>query len=467
MSSSHHHKQHPLAEPGALTGKLAGLSLPRQVFVLAIWPFLGQVLNFLVGSVDTMLAGRLSVEATNAIGVAAYFGWLFGIIFMAVGNGSTALIARAVGARHKRVANAALGQSMLLAAASGLAMGVIIFFAAPTLVRIINLQGESYRLCVDYLRVFSIAAPFSAVLFVGGACLRGAGDARTPFIVLLVVNVVNTIASVVFVAAPAPLGGHGVAGIAAGTLLAWVVGCIATIVVLARGWGGVIKLRAVRLLPHLDTARRIVRIGLPSLLEGLLGMWLANFIILKMLGWVHNDSAWGAHVVAIRIEGMSYLSAFAIGAAAATLAGQYLGAGDPRTARRAVNLCWAAGVIISTVLGLVFIFFPELLVRVYTDQPELLAESPHLLRVAGFVQVFFVSAIILGQGMRGAGDTRTMLYLTSASTYLVRLPLAYFIGVYLGYGLWGIWLGLCTELTFRGGLFTARYLHDGWTKVQV
>ena len=77
-----------------LGGRLGGLSLPRQVAVLAIWPFLQQVLAFLVNFVDTAIAGRLSVEATNAIAIAAYFGWFLFLMTSAVGSGGAALIAR-------------------------------------------------------------------------------------------------------------------------------------------------------------------------------------------------------------------------------------------------------------------------------------------------------------------------------------------------------------------------------------
>lgn len=455
-----------VAAPRELGGRLAGLSLPRQVYILAIWPFLGQVLNFLVGSVDTALAGRLSVEATNAISVASYFGWLFGIVFMSVGNGSAALIARAVGGRHKRLANAALGQSMLISGAVGLAMLLIIFISAPWLIGVIGLTGESFDKCVIYLRITAVAAPFAAVLFIGSACLRGAGDTRTPFYVLLVVNIVNMLLSVMLVMAPEPIGGWNVTGIAVGTLVAWLVGSLLTVYVLINGWGG-IRLRWIRLRPHWHTAWRILRVGGPSFAEGFLAMWLANFIIIKMLGWLGDPAAWGAHMIAVRIEGLSFLTAFAIGAAAATLAGQYLGADNPDRAKAAANLCWAIAVGFSGLLGLVFIFFPEPLVRLYTDQPELLTTSPPLLELCGYVQVFFASAIVLGQTIRGAGDTRTALYMTAFSTYFVRLPLAYFMGVYLGYGLTGVWYGLCIELAFRGSLFTARYLQGGWQRVQV
>ena len=158
---------------------------------------------------------------------------------------------------------------------------------------------------------------------------------------------------------------------------------------------------------------------------------------------------------------------FALGIAAATLAGQHLGAGSPAGARRAIIACWAIGAGIMTVMGLMFIFLPEPLVRLITDKPELLANAPPLLRICGFVQVFFGSAIVLGQGMRGAGDTRTPLMMTAASTYLVRVPLAYFFGVHLGWGLIGVWYGLCIELTVRGLIFSFRFLQGGWARTRV
>ena len=119
------------------------------------------------------------------------------------------------------------------------------------------------------------------------------------------------------------------------------------------------------------------------------------------------------------------------------------------------------------VMGLIFIAVPHWLIRLVTDQPELLKLSPPLLRLSGFVQVFFGTAIVLGQGMRGAGDTRATLVMTAASTYLVRLPLSYLLGIYMELGLWGIWLGLCVELFTRGMLFAARFVHGGWQKVKV
>ena len=146
-----------------------------------------------------------------------------------------------------------------------------------------GLNDQSLGLSQIYLMTVSMAAPFSAVLMVGNAGLRGAGDTRTPFVVMVAVNAVNITTSFLFVYGPEPIGGHGVAGIAAGTVVAWVVGSVMMLTVLLKGWGG-IRLHLHRLRPHVHTLRRIIRVGAPTLLESVAGMWIANFLVLMIVG---------------------------------------------------------------------------------------------------------------------------------------------------------------------------------------
>ena len=467
------HPAEPSAKPAELGGKLAGLSLPRQVYVLAVWPFFQQLLNWLVSAVDTAVAGRLSVEATNAIGVTGYIGWLMGLLSMAVGSGAAALIARAVGGRHRGLANAGLGQAMLIALVWGTVIGVGLYIGAPWICRATGLTDQSLVLAVLYLRILAVSAPLGALLFVGSMSLSAAGDTRSPFWVMLAVNVVNVGATLTLVWL-----GFGVAGIAIGTSVAFGLGGLVTVAVLLRA-GGPIRLRAFRLQPHAHTIRRILRVAAPNLVDRL-GHWLGNFVVLMIVGVIaarqlaaaggdagEESALWGAHIVAIRIEAISFLPGMAFAVAAATLAGQYLGAGNAAMARRAALLCWALGAGLMTVMGLTFVLFPTAWARLMTDQPELLALSPQLVRICGFVQIGFGSYLILSEAMRGAGDTRWPMVLSNLSTWGVRLPMVVLFGLVFEWGLVGVWYALCGELMFRGAIFTARFLHGGWMKVRV
>ncbi len=454
---------------GQLAGRLGRLSLPMQVVTLAVWPLLENLMSVLVGTIDLMLAGRLrpesmAVAAVDALGAAGYFHWFMGLLMASIGIGATAIIARAIGGRHRRVANAAVGQSLLLAVVMGCGVLVLLWTLAPTVARLL-LEPEAQPLFVRYLRVLSLGSPAMGVLFVGNACLRGAGDTRTPFFVMVAVNIANALASVTFVYGPAPIGGHGVTGIAWGTTLAWCVGAAAVILTLASGWGN-LRLRAVRLIPRREMLLRVTRVGLPNLFESS-GQWLGNMLVLGMVGLLGWPGAVGSHFIAIRIESISFLPGYALGTAAATLAGQYLGAGSPQRARQAIGLCWAIGAGLMTLVGIAFIVVPEVFVRVISDAETHMETVPTLLRICGPVQIFFGTYLVLSQGLRGSGDTFWAMLLTYSSTFLVRLPLAFAIGYGLGWGLTGLWLGLCGELVVRGSIFAARFLHGGWTRVRV
>jgi len=172
-------------------------------------------------------------------------------------------------------------------------------------------------------------------------------------------------------------------------------------------------------------------------------------------------------MIAIRWEALSFLPGFAMGTAAGALAGQYIGAGNFRLARRAVIACTVIACVIMGSLGLLFMFEGRWLTAIISPQEIHLRETPPLLFICGLVQIFFATTMVMRQALRGAGDTRFSFLITTASSYGVRLPAAWLFGVALGWGLRGIWIALCGELIIRSILFSARFLHGGWQRVVV
>jgi putative MATE family efflux protein len=483
------------------TGRLAGLSMRHAIWILA-WPILIEsFLNSFVGIVDTILAAGISVEATDAIGGASYIMWFLSMIGMAVGIGATALIARAVGGGKQAIANAALGQAMLLSTLSGVGVGAIVFAGTPLLARMLNLEGEASDAIIIYLRIAAIGVPFNAALLTGLACCRAAGDAVRPLWIMVVVNIVNIVASWALSGVPITSmqpGADGVAiehviipdvfgidlgilGIALGTLTAWVLGTVLVIALLIEGRPG-IALKRRRLRPHWHTMRRLIRVGMPSFAEAS-GMWFGNFLILLLVGQLQGVARGqlGTHIIAVRVESLSFLPGFSMGMAASTLMGQYLGAGSPALAKRAGAACTRIGGALMGCMGLVFIFFPEQIIGIMSSQPEHLQTTPVLLALAGVIQLPFAVGLVLRTGMRGAGDTKVVMYITWTSTYLVRLPLAWYLsGIEVTFwdgftlpnpgphwGLIGIWMGLTGELVIRGAMFLIRFEQGGWARVKV
>lgn len=451
-----------------LPGKLAGLTVRRQVLVLAFWPFLEQLLSFCVGFVDTAIAARLSVTATESIAVGAYVGWLLSLMFGAVGIGAGALVARGIGGRDHRLSRAALGQSLTCALILGVILLLLLWWTAPLLCKLMNLTGESRLFAIRYLRCMGLGTPALGVLFISAACLRSAGDTRTPFFVLACVNVVNITASLLFVYGPAPMGGHGVIGIAVGTAAAWFVGAFIIVVRLTRPIS-VIRLYLHRLLPHWGLLMRILRISGPQFLDSI-SLWTGNFLLAALVGYLgrkEQPGALAAHIIVIRIEAISYLPGWAVGQSAGTLVGQYLGLRDSQRATIAARYCWLIGVLVMGVAGAMFVLFADPLVRLVTNEPVLLELAPPLLRVCGPAQIFLATTIVLEHAVRGAGDTRPVAMMVAASTFLVRLPAAYLVGVVWGGGLLGVWVALCCEVVLRASLITAYFLTGRWRRVRV
>jgi len=494
------------------SGKLAGRSLAGAIVVLS-WPvFAESVLNSLVGLTDTVLAAGLDDggAAADAVAAASYGLWFVGLVVAAIGVGATALVSRATGAGRKAVADAAVGQTMLLALGLGAVVGVGVALLARPIAMLLRLPPETADAFHWYMWICSSGVVANSILFGGIACSRGAGDSLRPLLVMMLVNAVNISTSWVLsgvdlkwssieggvvtshVLLQNTLGFNlGVKGIAMGTVIAELVGAAVMVAMLLRGSPGV-KLRARRMTPHWHTLARLWRVGWPNFLETL-GMWAGNFAIIIMIGWLNASSPGllGSHLVAIRIESFSYLPGFAFGAAAATLAGQYLGAGAPEFARRAVWRCaWGASIFMG-VMGLVFIFMPQTLVGLISSQPQHLEQTPQALFITGMIQVPFALSLVFRQALRASGDVGAAMWISWVTTYLMRLPLAYALtgtriplpswlggGVIdnpfpdswsdqLGGPLAAVWVALCVELVIRAALFVGRFMQGHWARRKV
>ncbi len=504
------------ADGSLRTGKLAGLSMTMAIVTLS-WPILAEsFLQSLVGLTDTFLAAHISEAATDAIGGASYILWFVGLVAMAISVGATALVSRAVGGSRMAVAHAATGQTMILAVVAGIATGALVASVAGPMSTVMNMTGEAAQGFRVYIRICAVGVPALSILAAGIACARGAGDSLRPLLAMTVVNIVNMAfawaLSGVDLSSTRLVGGEwvrttilenpfsldlGIEGIAWGTVIGEYVGALMVVLFLIRG-SSVVRLKRSRLRPHWHTMRRLVAVGLPNFFETL-GMWAGNFLIILMVGWLtvtaggslapdgsaSTGGLMGAHIVAIRIEAFSFLPGFAMGAAAATLAGQYLGAGSPISARRAVKRCTLVTVALMGAAGIAFVLVPRFIVSLISGQPTHLEQVPTLIFITGLVQIPFGIGIVLRSALRGAGDAKVVMWLTWISTYLVRLPLAYACsGVdiplpqWLGGGvldnpfhdspsLWMLWVGLCGEIVIRAFLFGGRYLHGGWLKVRV
>lgn len=458
--------------------------LLRLMLVLALPVLAEHILHMMVGLNDTWLANHvvrirptmptIEVDAAHgemaaaaaAVGTISYILWLIGLITGAISAGSTAIIARATGARHRRLANSICGQSIAAAVIAGIALWLIMFVFAKPLAGMTGLSGRGYEFALMYLRMLSFSLPFLTTMFVANACLRGAGDTLTPAMTMIVVDIVNIVFSWGWTYGMFGLSKWGFEGIAAGTVVAYIAGGVIQVIVLLVGRGG-IRLYWHRLRPHWHNLKRILRIGIPSGIGDAL-QWSANFALLVVVNQMDKTLvSSAAHNNTIKIESVSYLAGFAFATAAATMVGQSLGMKDPNRATRSAYLAYGIGGGLMTLAGIFFIAGGRYAASWLSDDPQVIALTTRCLFITGFCQAFFAAYMIFAGGLRGAGDTLTVMMLNLTSILGVRLLGGIAVGVWLHMGLAAIWIVLAIELGVRGSLIYGRFLQGGWRKVEV
>ncbi|MFC5050006.1 MATE family efflux transporter [Rubritalea spongiae] len=467
-----------------LGGRLAGISLTKQIVTLALWPFLQNLMGTVVSFADRIIAGNtMSAEVHSAVfdamGLAMYVAWLMMILQGAVATGAQALVSRAFGAHDAELTEKATGQSLILGAISGALSGIIVWFLAPLLIQGFGLSGVSEEYAMQYLRIVSLSSPLCGLLFVANACLRAGGDTRTPFYAMLVVNIVNVSLSILFMTKWMPPGNgvdgvytSGMAGLAWGTVGGWLAGAVVILwTMLPRNWRpAVVTISKEALTWDWKIGYRIVRVGFPQVIE-IIGMWSIHaygvWMVAKQLT---QEGALGAHGMVVQIESMSFMPGFALGMAASTLAGQYLGAQSKELAAHAVRVCWYVAIVVMGLTGICLVVFAPQLVGLMSPEGGKQAEMAiFVLRYVGWVQPFFATAMVMKMSMRGAGATVLVMVSSFGTMLIIRVGLLsagfYYFGDQMT--LTKVWLIMMTDLVVQALVFAALHFRGKWLDAEV
>lgn len=423
---------------GELGGKLAGLSLPRQIVTIALWPLLEQVMGFICSCNTVILSNNLgttpeqTTQIAAGIGVTSYVMWLGFLMQGSVAMGATAIVSRMTGARKFVEANNAANQSATMGLLAGIASALLMYFSTNYLVvHFMNLSVYAQEVALRFMNIACWSAIFSGVIFAVNAALRGAGDTRTPFYFMVTMNGLQVAFSLVLI----KCFGMDIEGLAWGMISA-MAGTAAFLVGLlvrrtlhmkrsmeghddldayARSVGATfvppIFLRLHSLFPQWDMIYRIVCIGFPQAIE-VCGVWLVQVYIMRIISSL-GDASVGAHNIAVKIESLSFLPGFAVGIASATLVGQYLGARNPRMAVATIWKCTWYALLFMGGMGVVFYLFPELFIYPFAADSQALVDAARpVVQLFLIAEPVYATMMLFKTSLRGAGDTRRVMYVT-------------------------------------------------------
>jgi putative MATE family efflux protein len=443
--------------------------------------FVEEILNMLVGYTDWWLVGNYLPGAAPraAMGLIAYSLWLIPSLFSAIAIGAVALTARFVGAGDWRqarhvTAQAVWGGALLAIFATGL-----VVLLAPTFVQAMQLEAEAAALALRYLSILAPVIPLIMLEQVGIACLRGAGDTISGLSIKVLVNLINITLSASLMLGLGPFPQLGWEGLAIGTAAGHGLAGLIVLALLVRGRAG-LQLRWEDLRPDWELLRRLLRIGIPGGFD-VLAVITCHLIYLAILNRLGTLAA-AAHGLGVQIEALAYLPGSAFQVSAATMTGQWLGAGQPHLARRSALLALAIGGAFMCGVGVLFYSSGPTIAGIFTGDPAdpTARLAGALLPIVALGMPCFAVLSILSGALRGAGDTRWPLIVTFVGLIGIRIPgaawLAWdqislpWLGIELtgwNLGVQGAWIAMVIDVLVRSLLVGGRFWGGRWQHLQV
>lgn len=440
-------------------------ALHKSVFTLA-WPaIIEQMLHMTVGLVDNAMVGRIGAPALAGVGLANQVMMLSTTVLGAVATGNTALVSRNVGGKHFAQAGKVAEQAIYLAIGIALVVMTILLGFDDSILRFLfrNTDPAVLNISVDYMSIVALGLIFNYVLMLTNGTLRGAGDTKTPMQIAGIVNLVNIVGNYILIFGFGPIPAFGVKGAAISTAFSHLLGGILAIIALLRN--SAIEVNFKRF--QVDTAvmARILKIGVPAAVEQgsmRLGQLFYTMIIAS-LGTV----AYAAHQVALNAESLSFMPGFGFSLAAATLVGQNLGAHDPDLAERSGNAARDMAVLVMSGMAVIFVLFSEPIIRIFTPDPDVISLAAQCLRLVALSQPALAIQMVYSGGLRVAGDTKGILWITLTGFMVIRLSLAYVLSIYLNMGLIGAWIAMAADLNVRALWVWLRYRNGFWKSLKL
>jgi putative MATE family efflux protein len=431
---------------------------------------LQNVIAGLQGVVDHIMVGNLiGYEGNAAIGVSWQI-FLVVIVFIAsLFTGQAVLVARYVGAGDVDKVNRTVQQALLTAIAMYAVMAPIGYFLAPSLLALVNASPEVSALALPFLRINFAFSIGMLLFFMLTSALRAAGDSRTPLRLGVTMTILNVVLNVILIRGWGPIPALGTAGSAIGTVVA---SSTVSAFALYQLFSG--KL-VIKFPDHMDwrpdwtIIRALFRFGLPTGVQGI-AMNVAGVTLLRYIGSLEHSAAAQAAYAIGYTELFSLITWTSVGlmGAAATIAGQNLGAGHPDRAMHGVHTASRIGLAVAAGVGFLFVVFPSALLSAFGATEAAVAtigeQLLQYLAVSGF---FITVALTYTGGLQGTGDTRSPLFITLASQIAVPIGMCTVIQSMRPLQPGDIWLAIVLGHFTRCVLTVLRFRQGKWRAISV
>jgi putative MATE family efflux protein len=432
------------------------LTLREEVILiirLSIPAILAQLSSTIMQYIDASMVGHLGANASAAIGLVSSSTWLFGGLMTAAAIGFSVCVAHRIGAGDEEGARVIVRGGLISVFIFSLVLMAAGIALSGPLPRLMGGAEDIRRDATAYFLIYALSIPVRELFFASQGMIQSSGNIRLPSIL----NVIMCMLDVLFNAMLIPR--FGVLGAALGTALSFVViTFIMMYELIARSPSLHLTGRSDRRFTYGDFISKemstALTIAIPVAIDNII-MGFAYVAFTRIVSPFGTVSV-AANSFSITAESLCYMPGFGIGVAATTIVGQCIGAKRRQEAKRLGWMATILGMFIMGLSGVIMWVFAPQMIGILSPDEDIRRLGTMVLRIEAFAEPLYGASIVAAGVFRGAGETLLSSVLNLISVWVVRIPLAYYLGSI--YGLKGAWMAMCIELCVRGSLFLVRLL---------
>ena len=419
-------------------------SIGKALLILSIPMVLEMIMESIFAVVDIFFVSKLGANAVATVGITESSMTIVYAIGMGLSTATTALVARRIGEKKAGKAGTVAFQAII----SGLIVSILI--AIPGIIyakQFLLLMGASEEMAeAGYMFPAIMFGGNSVImlLFIINAVFRSAGDAAISMRVLIMANLINIILDPLLIFGIGPFPELGLKGAAVATTTGRGLAVCFQFYLLFKGHKRIrLELDHVRI--KLNVMMKLLRLSTGGILQNIIATssWIALYRIISELG----SDVMAGYTIAIRIVVFVLLPSWGLSNAASTLVGQNLGAKQPERAERTVWITAYANMILLGLVGIVLIIFPQTFIRLFINDPSVIANGSISLRIISIGFVSYALGMVMIQAFNGSGDTVTPTRINLFCFWLFEIPLAYLLSIVFDLKIYGISIAIVAAET--------------------
>lgn len=434
----------------------------KKILRIALPAIAGLSTQMVVSLVDTAMVGRLpeATFALAAMGLGVLATWALISFFSSLATGTHVLVARKFGEKDFEGCGAVLNNSVYLSFVIGAIVAAIAILFAYDIAHFFAADPRVGGYAGDYIFYRFIGIPFFLISVSYRGFYFGINKTKIFMFAGLITNLLNIFFNYMFIYGKLGMPRMGIAGSAIGSTLATVFDTLFYFVILVQpGYLNKFK-NFSNLKVNFDIIKRIYKISIPVSFQNV--FILVGFLSFVAITGLIGTEQQAATQTIISTLFISLLPGFGFGIAAQTLVGNSLGSGKLIMAKLYGYETAKIATYYAVFLAIIFILLPKAVLSIVTTDNNILEIAKPALRVAGFAQIFYATGVVLGNGLQAAGKTMFVMVSEVITNLFVFVPLAYFLGVYLGLGLTWSWAALPAYIILYSGVIFIKFKYSKW-----